>query len=673
MAHILAIDDDPGILALIEHALRREGHTITCMPHVPADLAAHLAEYDLILLDVMMPQTDGYELCSAIRDDTDCPILFLTAKTMEEDVDYGFSVGADDYIKKPFSIVELRARVAAHLRREQREKHHCLSIQGIRFLLASREVAAGGVTLPFTRTEYEITLLLAKNRGQTFSREQIYEAVLGYDKTGDASAITEHIKNIRKKFAAVNMAPIQTGMGDRLSMERMKKKKKEIRLRTFFVRFLLKLVAAVLLAFLLWLLQITVSVGTGLILPADAAEKEALAYLHTIGAHTDIVSSGIPSACGYAIYDASGELLETDMSGSIRENADLLALSGQDSLSANMLGRTYVKRQTDTRIVVLTYDFRSAFANPTLRRLFPSAELLELFHLQEAADEIRNQNLDFTIRPTAICEFNQVAASLDALKSELSASLKEQWHMQQQRRRQFSALAHDIKTPLTIVRGNAELLSETALDPTQQTCNRFILENAAQIQDYLSRIIELAKTDDPAACSAECRFQAQLHTASFFDDLLGNTKSLGQKKELHVLFSTETLPAVLPLPEHPLRRILNNLLDNAVCYSPHKGTVTLDAAIRDYRDAPEKESTLFLTVSDEGPGFCEDALLYGTEAFYRESADRNDKSHFGLGLSIADQLARGLGGSIALCNAPAGGAVVIVRLPLTGQIQRDAE
>ena len=188
MAHILAIDDDPGILALIKHALRREGHTITCMPHVPADLAAHLAEYDLILLDVMMPQTDGYELCSAIRDDTDCPILFLTAKTMEEDVDYGFSVGADDYIKKPFSIVELRARVAAHLRREQREKHHCLSIQGIRFLLA-------------------------KNRGQTFSREQIYEAVLGYDKTGDESAITEHIKNIRKKFAAVNMAPIQTVWG----------------------------------------------------------------------------------------------------------------------------------------------------------------------------------------------------------------------------------------------------------------------------------------------------------------------------------------------------------------------------------------------------------------------------------------------------------------------------
>ena len=224
------------------------------------------------------------------------------------------------------------------------------------------------------------------------------------------------------------------------------------------------------------------------------------------------------------------------------------------------------------------------------------------------------------------------------------------------------------RRPLTIVRGNAELLSETALDPTQQTCNRFILENAAQIQDYLSRIIELAKTDDPAAYSAECRFRAQLHTASFSTICSGIKKSRSEKRTACSFFSTETLPAV-PCHCRNIRRgvFLNNLLDNAVYYSPHKGTVTLDAAIRDYKDAPEKESTLFLTVSDEGPGFCEDAPALRHGSLYRESADRNDKSHFGLGLSIADQLARGLGGSIALCNAPAGGAVVIVKLPLTGR------
>ena len=204
MAHILAIDDDPGILALIEHALRREGHTITCMPHVPADLAAHLAEYDLILLDVMMPQTDGYELCSAIRDDTDCPILFLTAKTMEEDVDYGFSVGADDYIKKPFSIVELRARVAAHLRREQRRQNN----SAVRFFgelildYSARTVTINNQNIPLSKREFEIVELLSLNAGQVFDRERIYERVWGLDGDGNSDTIMEHIRKIRAKFAA---------------------------------------------------------------------------------------------------------------------------------------------------------------------------------------------------------------------------------------------------------------------------------------------------------------------------------------------------------------------------------------------------------------------------------------------------------------------------------------
>ena len=227
-----------------------------------------------------------------------------------------------------------------------------------------------------------------------------------------------------------------------------------------------------------------------------------------------------------------------------------------------MLGRTYVKRQTDTRIVVLTYDFRSAFANPTFRRLFPSAELLEvflllflllaafvlvitrqakylsreLFHLQEAADEIRNQSLDFTIRPTAIREFNQVAASLDALKSELSASLKEQWHMQQQRRRQFSALAHDIKTPLTIVRGNAELLSETALDETQQSCNRFILKMPRRSRTICRELSSSQRRMIRCIFPQSAVFEAQLHTASFFDDLLREYKVSGRKKNCMFFF-----------------------------------------------------------------------------------------------------------------------------------------
>ena len=209
---LLVVDDERGIVDMIQSYFQTQYDILTAYSGQEA-LKKVACKPDLILLDINMPGMDGLTVCQQIREHIACPILFLTARIESSDKIIGFQAGADDYIVKPFDLDELGARIAAHLRREQREKHHCLSIQGIRFLLASREVAAGGFTLPFTRTEYEITLLLAKNRGQTFSREQIYEAVLGYDKTGDASAITEHIKNIRKKFAAVNMAPIQTVWG----------------------------------------------------------------------------------------------------------------------------------------------------------------------------------------------------------------------------------------------------------------------------------------------------------------------------------------------------------------------------------------------------------------------------------------------------------------------------
>lgn len=213
MAHILAIDDDEAMLALIKNVLKKDGHDVDCISKITADLKERLTAYDLILLDVMMPDADGYALCREIRDLTDSPILFLTARSLEEDVDFGFSVGADDYIKKPFSILELRARISAHLRREQREKTRCFLVGNVRFFPAKKEVWVLDRKLSFTKSEYEICLLLAKNHGQIYSKEQIFENVFGYEKESDISAITEHIKNIRKKLALAGVSPIETIWG----------------------------------------------------------------------------------------------------------------------------------------------------------------------------------------------------------------------------------------------------------------------------------------------------------------------------------------------------------------------------------------------------------------------------------------------------------------------------
>ena len=129
MTHLLVVDDEVSILELIKNSLGKDGYLITVCQNADDVDIKKLHFYDLILLDVMMPGTDGFEFCKQIRNMVDCPILFLTAKTLEEDILFGLGIGADDYITKPFRIQELRARVAAHLRREKREHHSTLSFE----------------------------------------------------------------------------------------------------------------------------------------------------------------------------------------------------------------------------------------------------------------------------------------------------------------------------------------------------------------------------------------------------------------------------------------------------------------------------------------------------------------------------------------------------------------
>ena len=180
MAKILAVDDEPAILEMIESILNKDGHLVTKVSNPLKINMEELHRYDLILLDIMMPGIDGFELCKRIRILVDCPILFLTAKTEENSLVNGLSLGADDYISKPFGVMELRARINE---------------------------------LPFTKAEYEICEFLAKNRGQVFSKEQILEAVFGFDNESNDSTIITHIKNIRAKFADYDYTPIKTVWG----------------------------------------------------------------------------------------------------------------------------------------------------------------------------------------------------------------------------------------------------------------------------------------------------------------------------------------------------------------------------------------------------------------------------------------------------------------------------
>ncbi len=213
MSKILAVDDDNAVLALIKNILQKDGHIVTTISDSNKVLSQQLGEFELILLDVMMPGVDGFTLCQNIRSKVDCPILFLTAKAMENDITYGLGVGADDYISKPFGASELRARINAHLRRENREKRSVLCLGDTHFNLSGKEITIHDEKIPLTKSEYEICEFLAHNRGQVFSKEKIYESIFGFNGESDSLAIVEHIKNIRAKFAKFKASPIETIWG----------------------------------------------------------------------------------------------------------------------------------------------------------------------------------------------------------------------------------------------------------------------------------------------------------------------------------------------------------------------------------------------------------------------------------------------------------------------------
>ena len=213
---ILVVDDEEDIVQMLKSFFESRNYRVLTALNGKAALRQVEHQPDIILLDINMPQIDGLQVCQRIRDYVSCPILFLTARIEDSDKVKGFSAGGDDYIVKPFSLVELEARVHAHLRREYRHNTE------------SRVKFAGDLTIDYeqrcvfwkeerlslAKKEFDIVELLSQNPGQVFDKERIYEKLWGYDSDGDSSVIAEHIRRIRVKLSAYTEKPyIETVWG----------------------------------------------------------------------------------------------------------------------------------------------------------------------------------------------------------------------------------------------------------------------------------------------------------------------------------------------------------------------------------------------------------------------------------------------------------------------------
>ena len=201
---ILIADDEADIVSMLRSFFESKNYFVLSAKNGTEALKQVEQKPDIILLDISMPELDGLKVCERIRDYVSCPILFLTARIEDTDKVKGFAVGGDDYIVKPFSLVELEARVCAHLRREARHNFEAQIkfVDDLTIDYSERCLFFDGKRVGLAKKEFDIVELLSQNPGQIFDKERIYERIWGYDSEGDSSVVAEHVRRIRAKIAS---------------------------------------------------------------------------------------------------------------------------------------------------------------------------------------------------------------------------------------------------------------------------------------------------------------------------------------------------------------------------------------------------------------------------------------------------------------------------------------
>ena len=205
MAKILVVDDEQVLVKGIKFNLEHEGYQVEV--GYDGEQAVELARegsFDLIILDLMMPKIDGLQACMRIREFSNVPIIMLTARSEDTDKIIGFEYGADDYITKPFNILEVKARIRALLRRsgaaEQKQSENVLTVGHIKLDTGERSAWKSGVSVELTAKEFDLMELLMRNPGRVFSRENLLNVVWGYEYIGDYRTVDVHVRRLREKL-----------------------------------------------------------------------------------------------------------------------------------------------------------------------------------------------------------------------------------------------------------------------------------------------------------------------------------------------------------------------------------------------------------------------------------------------------------------------------------------
>lgn len=368
----------------------------------------------------------------------------------------------------------------------------------------------------------------------------------------------------------------------------------------------------------------------------------------------------------YALFDQYGEIIESNVEGKKRN--ELAAFLQADAYNIHVSRYTYENGST----IIVRWFYRAEFVNPVLRSMLPPFEYLWLATLgvalvlclvfntlwlgrylgaklklfSDVSMKVGAQKLDFTIPHAGILEYDQALDAMEHMRQALYRSLSSQWAAQQEREAEMAALAHDLKTPLTLVGGNAELLLEEELPKSSRKMVQTILASNNRAKQYVACLLEASTGVDEAF---EC-----ISLPAMFDELCHITMTFAQDKNVS-LQTTNSLSGTAYMQKNHLLRALANVVQNAIEHTPSGGSVYLDGIMID-------GGGWQITVRDEGNGFSQSALHHATKRLWRDDTARSINGHNGLGLWFAAQVVKTHAGELMLDNCDLGGVVTILFL-----------
>ncbi len=450
--------------------------------------------------------------------------------------------------------------------------------------------------------------------------------------------------------------------------------KKKTSLKESFWKFLFMLLIGLIGAVVIPFSLILAGTSTGLITYADYSERSAKNLAPVIAATPDLTDVQLPMGCKYLVLDKNYQVTETTLEGDDLDRAMEYAISGKINTNLN---KQYLLVTRENEYVVLQYYIGSQFTNEWLYEHFPSPEILlyiliainciavcviltakfaknmraQLSPLFEATRQVAGQNLDFEVGHSKIKEFEDVLCSFANMKDNLKISLEKQWHAEQLQREQIAALAHDLKTPLTVIQGNIDLISETELDAEQKLYAGYITESSEQMQSYIKILIDISR----AAVGYQLR-KEKVDFREYIRKLNVQIGSLCKIKGIHLQENILSVPQSLEIDGMLLERAIMNIVNNALDYSPQGGTI--------YVEVCNLGSNTQISIADEGNGFSKEALKHAHERFFMDDQSRGSKMHFGMGLYIAESIVKQHGGNLILENSKqTHGANVIIKIP----------